>query len=97
MSKEIGSQLASHVREVVKLRNEKARLLGYRDFFQMSLEMQEIDENWLFNTFDILCEKSKDAYKKVIDEINGSLANKYNVKTEDLGPWAFSDPFCQVQ
>jgi len=95
LSKEIGEKLSSLTRDVAKLRNEQAHMLGYRDFFQMSLELQEIDENWLFTTFNKLYEKSNAAYIQVIQNINSELSNKYKVKIEELGPWAFSEPFCQ--
>jgi peptidyl-dipeptidase A len=95
LSKEIGVQLAMNVRKIVKLRNEAAHLLGYRDFFDMVLQLQEIDEAWLFKTFEALNEKSKKAYEKTINDINVALAKRYNVNIEDIGPWAFCDPFAQ--
>ena len=41
-SKEIGPRAAPQVRELARARNEAARGLGYRDYFAMSLELQEL-------------------------------------------------------
>ena len=53
-SKEIGPKAAVQVRELARLRNEAARGLGYRDHFAMALELQELDEGWLFSLLDQL-------------------------------------------
>src|ERR1700710_45230 len=53
-SKEIGPKAAVQVRELARLRNEAARGLGYRDHFAMALELQELDESWLFGLLDEL-------------------------------------------
>ncbi len=46
-SKEIGSALAPQILELVHLRNQAAQAMGYSDFFQMQLELQEVDSKWL--------------------------------------------------
>lgn len=94
-SKEIGNVLAPIVIEVVKLRNKAAQKLGYSNFFQMQLALQEIDEKWLLDLFDDVSKRSEAAYNKTIDEINNQLAQRFNVKKEELGPWAWCDTFCQ--
>ena len=51
-SKTIGPRASEQVRELARLRNEAARGLGFRDYFAMSLELQELDETWLFGMLD---------------------------------------------
>ena len=40
----VGAQVAGKLRELVKLRNELATQLGFRDYFALRLALQEIDE-----------------------------------------------------
>ncbi|MCH9634497.1 MAG: hypothetical protein S4CHLAM7_12490 [Chlamydiae bacterium] len=94
-SKEIGKTLAPQILEIVKLRNQKAHRLGYSDFYQMQLEHQEIDKKWLFKFLAEFTEKSQPSHTKVIQEIEQKLSERFNVKSCNLGPWSWSDPFCQ--
>jgi peptidyl-dipeptidase A len=94
-SKQIGKVLAPHILRLVHLRNDAAKSLGYTDYFSMQLELQEVDEKWLFKTLDTLAEKSDAAYSAVIDEINTSAAKRFLVSKDEIGPWAWSEPFCQ--
>ena len=52
--KEIGPVVAEKVQELVRLRNQTATDLGYRDYYDMSLLLQEIDEKDLISLFDNL-------------------------------------------
>lgn len=94
-SKQIGKVLAPHILKLVRLRNEAAKTLGYQNYFSMQLELQEVDEKWLFDTLDSLAEKSESAYSIALDEINTHASNKYKTSKESIGPWAWSEPFCQ--
>jgi peptidyl-dipeptidase A len=86
-SKQIGPVLAPQILELVRLRNKEAQTLGYSDYFQMQLDLQEVDSKWLLKTLDELSERSETAYEQVVAEI---------VKEQkDLNPWSWGDPFCQ--
>jgi peptidyl-dipeptidase A len=88
-SKAIGPVLAPQILELVKLRNKVAKSLGYGDYFQMQLDLQEVDAKWLLETLDRIGQKSESAYEKVLSEIRAAL------NTKDLDPWLWSEPFCQ--
>ncbi len=92
-SKQIGALLAPKILEIVHLRNKAAQSLGYSDYFQLQLGLQEVDPNWLLKTLDELCRKSDRAYSSVLAEIEKRQSAHFN--TEELGPWAWTDPFCQ--
>ncbi len=94
-TKEIGSQLAPGIRELIQLRNAGARTLGFSDYYQMQLELQEINRDWLVNTFDQINDNSEEAYADTMQEINRELSERLSVPEEKLGPWAWSEPFCQ--
>ena len=92
-SKKIGAVLAPQILALVKLRNEAAHSLGYADYFQMQLQLQEVDPTWLLETLDQLAKASDSAYEKAMAVVNDALAKRFG--TTDLGPWAWSEPFCQ--
>lgn len=92
-SKQIGSHLAPQILALVHLRNKAARALGYADYFQMQLDLQEVDAKWLLKTLDDLAQKSDAAYAKILQEIEQEQAKRF--RTKELGPWAWAEPFCQ--
>lgn len=95
VSKEIGQVLAPQIIHLVKLRNQAAQSLGYQNFFAMELDLQEVNEEWLFNTLDDLAKRSDDAYTKMLHEINDIQSRRFNVSPHDMGPWAWCEPFGQ--
>lgn len=94
-SKEIGKIWAPGIIRLVKLRNEAARSLGYPNFFSMQLDLQEVDEKWLFETLDKLAQDSEEAYRIVLNEIEESASKRFGVPRGELGPWIWSEPFGQ--
>ena len=94
-SKQIGKELAPAILKLVGLRNKAARSLGYDNYFSMELQLQEVDEQWLFETLDALAQKSDASYLRMIDEIQAHLSKRFHVSEEEVGPWSWSDPFCQ--
>ncbi len=94
-SKEIGGVMAPQILELVKLRNKAAKALGYADYFQMQLDLQEVDAKWLLAMLEDFSSKSEKAYEKALGEIEERQAKEFGVGHEELGPWAWTDPFCQ--
>ncbi len=94
-SKKIGEVLAPQILALVELRNQSAKAIGYSDYFQMQLELQEVDSQWLLKTLDELSQKSDRAYTATLTEIESNQSKRFGVKTSELGPWAWSDPFGQ--
>ncbi len=94
-SKEIGMVIAPQILALVALRNQAAQSVGYSDFFQMQLDLQEVDGKWLQQVFDDLANLSDKAYAKVVDEIEIHQSQRFGVPKEELGPWAWGDPFGQ--
>lgn len=94
-SKQIGNLLAPQILHLVGLRNHAARNLGYTDYFTMQLDLQEVDASWLFSTFEGLAQGSDQSYSGIMEEIEQEQSRRFTVPKEELGPWAWSDPFCQ--
>ena len=94
-SKSIGDMLAPQILSLVKLRNEAATDLGYSDYFQMQLDFQEVDSKWLLTTLENLAAGSDTAYKEMIQAIEKIQCDRFGVTVDQLGPWAWNDPFGQ--
>jgi peptidyl-dipeptidase A len=93
-SKEIGAVVAPRVRELARLRNQAARNLGFSDYYRMSLELQELDESWLFDLFDELATLTDAPFARWKSDLDGRLMERFG--TRNLGPWHYADPFFQA-
>jgi peptidyl-dipeptidase A len=93
-SKEIGTVVAGRVRELVRVRNEVARSLGYADFYGMALDLQEIDEEWLFGLLGALDALTAEPFARWKSDLDSALRRRFGVG--DLAPWHYSDPFFQT-
>lgn len=91
--KQVGEIVAEDLIELVKLRNEAAKEIGFKNYYQMALALQEQNETDLIKIFDQLDKLTYEPFrelKKIMDE---QLARKYRVK--NIMPWHYSDPFFQ--
>ncbi len=94
-SKQIGVEVESELRELVRVRNGAARELGWPTYYSMALELDELDEAEVFAIFDRVLDGSEGpwrAYKAALDE---RQARRFGVEVEELRPWHFADPFFQ--
>jgi peptidyl-dipeptidase A len=94
-SKQVGAAVAADLRELVKMRNEAARSLGYRDHFALSLALTEVDEEELFSLFDELDRRTAGPYQRLKARLDAALAKRYGVTPGAMMPWHYSDPFFQ--
>lgn len=94
-AKQIGAEVAPELLELVRLRNESARALGFPNYYSMRLELDELDEAELFALLDDLEQGTSPlfaAYKRGLD---ARLAARFRVAPADLRPWHYGDPFFQ--
>lgn len=94
-SKEIGPLIGDQIRRLAELRNDAARRMGYANYHRMSLELNEIDPDWLFATLNDLYAKMDDAYRVVKAEMDAELADRFGIAAADLMPWHYAEPFFQ--
>lgn len=93
--KQIGPMVASDIRELARLRNRAAHRLGYANFHRMSLQLDEIDPDWLFAMLDDLAARTEQPFREVKAELDAELSKRYRVPIEELRLWHYSDPFFQ--
>lgn len=94
-SKLIGEQVESNVLTLIKLRNESATKAGFKDFYSMSLELQELDQTRLFKLLNELEQATNAHWKQYKEQLDTSLAEHFGISTDALKPWHYQDPFFQ--
>jgi peptidyl-dipeptidase A len=94
-TKQVGHEVAPRLLELVAIRNREAHKLGYRDYYSMMFELQELDESWVFSLFDRLEQLSEQAFTEMKAELDETLKRKYGIHERECYPWLYSDPFFQ--
>lgn len=94
-SKQVGGAVAKDVIELVKLRNEAAKKVGFDNYHTMRLSLNEQDVKEIDKIFDELYELTNDPFLLLKLELDNILAEKYETDMMELMPWHYHDPFFQ--
>jgi peptidyl-dipeptidase A len=94
-SKGVGKNVEADLKELVVLRNQAAKELGFANFHVMMLTLNEQTTDGLFKLFDDLDELTKGPFTAAKAEIDEKLAKSFGIKPADLMPWHYHDPFFQ--
>jgi peptidyl-dipeptidase A len=94
-SKQIGRQVAERVIDLVKLRNHAAQEAGFKNYYAMSLKLQELDGRDLFSILAQLEEKTTEPFRRVKEKLDEQLARKFGIEKDKIMPWHYADPFFQ--
>lgn len=95
-SKQIGAETAGLVRELARVRNAAARAQGFRDHFQRSLTLDEIDEGMLLDLFRSLERATRAPFRALKGQIDRARAARFGIRAGELGPWHYGDRFFQT-
>ncbi len=95
-SKEIGPAVADQVRELAHLRNASARELGSRDYFDLTLATQELDESQLFSTLEAVDQATAAPFRAWKKTDDAARAQRFGCATAQLRPWHYDDAFFQA-
>lgn len=95
-SKQIGAEIEAELLELVRLRNETARQIGFADHYAMSLRLKdEIEEPRLFAWLDQVERGTRPLYEAYKRELDGRLCQRFGISPAELRPWHYGDPFFQ--
>ncbi len=94
-SKGVGRQVDPELKQLVKLRNEAAKKLGFRDYYVLSLYLNEQDEGALLALFAQLDELTRQPFLDLKAGVDKALAARLKLGVEQLRPWHYHDPFFQ--
>jgi peptidyl-dipeptidase A len=94
--KKIGKVVADDIIKLVKLRNEVAKELGFKNYHEMSLTLSDQDPKEVRNLFDELDSLTTVSFARVKQDIDNYFVKYYNLKsTEELMPWNYQNRFFQ--
>jgi peptidyl-dipeptidase A len=94
-SKEIGREVEKDVLRLVEMRNTESRRLGYKNYYQMALSLQELDQEDLFALLAQVAALTDALYADYKGKLDTDLAVRFGVAVSELRPWHYSDPFFQ--
>ena len=94
-SKQVSAIVAADLLELVRLRNQAAVALGYRDHYAMSLILDELDETELFDLLDRVERDTRPLWTTYKTGLDTQLAHRFGGGPGDLRPWHYGDPFFQ--
>jgi len=94
-SKKVGGVVAADLAELVRLRNEAAHKLGFKNYHVMQLYLAEQDQAKMLALFDELDELTRAPFEAAKGEIDRRLAASYGIEVDELQPWHYHDPFFQ--
>ncbi|MDO4558599.1 MAG: M2 family metallopeptidase [Planctomycetia bacterium] len=81
--------------DLVKRRNESAVSIGFRDYHQMSLAVNEQNQDEIIALFDQLDQLTRKVYQREKADLDTILAGRYGISINELRPWHYMDPFFQ--
>ncbi len=90
-----GGAVADTVLELVRLRNQAARSLGFADYYAMSLKLQEQDPDRIQALFDSLAELTDAPFAAAKAKLDAQIDQRFHVAPAALMPWHYDDPFFQ--
>jgi peptidyl-dipeptidase A len=94
-SKQVGNVIIDDFLQLVRLRNEAARSIGFENYHTLSVTVSEQNIEQLDKIFAELSELTNEPFKQLKKELDEKLAESYGIKPEDLMPWHYHDPFFQ--
>ena len=94
-NKLVGQKVAEDLRELVKMRNQAARQLNFKNYHAMQLELNEQNQAEVFALFDELDNLTREPFARAKGQIDESLAAQCSIPVDELQPWHYHDPFFQ--
>jgi peptidyl-dipeptidase A len=87
--------VADHLKALVRLRNDVATRLGFKNYHVMQLYLNEQSQEEVIKLFDQLDELTRKPFEQAKAEMDKQLAANCGVTVDELRPWHYHDPFFQ--
>lgn len=93
--KQVGGRVAPQLIQLAKIRNRAARTLGFGNFWEMSIELQEHQPASLLRVFAELDRLTREPFIAMKAELDRDLGRRFGVDPAGLMPWHYDNPFFQ--
>src|SRR3989475_8626456 len=90
-SKAVGALVEKDLKELVGLRNQAARKLGFRDYHVMQLYLNEQTQEQVLALFDRLDELTREPFRRAKAEIDARLAQNCGIAVDEFRSWHYHD------
>jgi peptidyl-dipeptidase A len=94
-SKGVAPIVEADLKELVRLRNETARALGFKNYHAMQLHLNEQSQEQVLKLFDELDELTREPFRAAKAGVDTRLAANCGIGVDELRPWHYHDPFFQ--
>jgi len=94
--KQVGPVVAGKLVELAELRNQAAGQLGFANFWDMQIRLQEHDPAQLLAIFEELERLTRPAFAAMKTELDAELARRFGVPPAEMLPWHYDNPFFQA-
>jgi peptidyl-dipeptidase A len=94
-SKRVGVAVEKDLIALAKLRNQAAAQLGFTNYQQMMMHLNEQELPQILKLFDDLDALTREPFAQAKAEIDARLAANCGVTVAELRPWHYHDPFFQ--
>lgn len=94
--KQVGAEVAPRLISLAKVRNRAARSLGYSDFWQMQVQLQEHDPEQLMSIFSALEQLTDEPFAEMKAALDKEIAAKLKISEDEVSAWHYDNPFFQA-
>lgn len=92
----VGAEVAPQLISLARLRNRAAQKLGYQDYWEMQVRLQEYDPAELISIFDELARSTAAPYQVMKADLDKEIALKFNIAPNQVAAWHYDNPFFQA-
>ncbi|MGE5344121.1 MAG: M2 family metallopeptidase [Candidatus Omnitrophota bacterium] len=94
--KQVGQAVGPRLAALAKLRNAAAQKLGFKNYWDMQIRLQEHQPDQIMAIFEDLEKQTNEPFKTMKAQMDRELAARFKVKPEDMMPWHYDSPFFQA-
>lgn len=94
-AKQVGAEVEAELLELVRLRNQGARAVGFPDYYTMMLELDELPGAELSALLEQIDEGTRAPFLDYRRDLERTLAERFGIEPAALRPWHYADPFFQ--
>lgn len=94
--KQVGDAVGPKLVALAKLRNQAAIKLGFANYWDMKIRLQEHDPKRILTIFAELEQLTNAPFRRMKAKLDSELSQKLKVKPGELMPWHYDNPFFQA-
>lgn len=94
--KQVAGAVGPKLVELARLRNRAAAKLGYANYWEMEIRLQEHDPEQLLAIFAELEKLTDVPFRQMKQRLDGELAQRFKVEPREMMPWHYDNPFFQA-